>query len=248
MSPVNIRYVSDTSLQVNFELVIKVEVNHKVQALYKNLTEKPLDGVVEVIPATATLAVYYDPEQVSYQELSQQILDRVEAMDFGQMNSDGAGGEILEVPILYGGELGPDLAEVARMQGVSEEEIIEMHTRNLSYVYSLVFTPGHPASARDKDAFNVSRKTVPTKRSLPRSVVVIDKRTEILPFEQPCGWQIIGSTPLLITDFRKEAPFLMKPGQWLKFISIQKDEYDEIKDLCDRGIYVPKIYPKGADR
>jgi KipI family sensor histidine kinase inhibitor len=235
--------MGDSSLQINFEPEISIPVNRKVRALLSLVQRYPIDGIVEFVPSYCTLTVHYRPEYISYAELSEKIITRAGSLH-GVEEAAGSSEEIIEVPILYGGELGPDLPGVAEAQKSSEQEIIDMHTRNLSYIYLLGFAPGHANSARDRDHFKVQRKKTPTLSIPPRSIVVIEGRTDTIPFEQPTGWHVIGSTPLLMTDIRKQDPFLFKAGQWMKFIVVEQREYDEIKKQSDAGVYQPKVYPK----
>lgn len=238
-------YIGDSSLQVGFEQEISISVNRKVRAIADAIEQDPIAGVVELVPSYCTLTVHYRPEIITYAALSEQIVSRANRLQI----KDDAGGtpeEIIEVPILYGGELGPDLPGIAATQGVSEQEIIDIHTRNLSYVYLLGFAPGHANSARDREHFKVKRKSTPTLSIPPRSMVVIEGRTDTIPFEQPTGWHVIGSTPLLMTDLRKQDPFLFRAGQWMKFVAIDQKEYDATKRASDAGTYQPRIYAKGA--
>ena len=168
-------------------------------------------------------------------------------MCFFEIFEGGEGTQLVtEIPVLYGGQLGPDLPYVAQLQGVSEEEIVRMHTANLSYVYMLGFSAGHAYTARENDPFAAKRCASPKLSVPPRSVMVVEERTNIIPFYQPTGWHVIGSTPLSPTDYRRRQPFLFCSGMWLRFVAIGEQEYREIRALDEAGAYQCKTYPKGA--
>ena len=77
-----------------------------------------------------------------------------------------------------------------------------------------------------------------------RSVVVMEALSDVLPFDQPCGWNIIGSTPVELCDYRKEHPFLLETGQWIRYIPIDQKEYDAIRKEVEVGTYRCRRYKK----
>ena len=75
-----------------------------------------------------------------------------------------------------------------------------------------------------------------------RSVVVQLNLSDLIPFEQPCGWNIIGRTPLDICNFDKEEPFLLSAGDWVRHVPVTKEEYDRIRRDVENGTYQVKTY------
>lgn len=119
---------------------------------------------------------------------------------------------VKEIPVYYGGETGPDLEYCAELENTTTEEIIRKHSQHEYYVYMLGFAPGHPYMARFDEPFSFKRRTSPRVKIPARSIVVQLALSDFIPFEQPCGWNIIGSTPLDICNFAKEDPFLVRAG------------------------------------
>lgn len=233
----------DRAVSVQFADEISLEVNGKVRALAQELEEHPLEGVTETVPTYASLIVHYRPEVVRYDQLVGQIQERL-----AHLGDVTVGKKVIkEVPILYGGELGPDLEDCAAMEDISVEEFIRRHSQHEYYVYMLGFAPGHPYMARFEEPFHFKRREVPRVSIPARSIVVQLNLSDLIPFEQPCGWNIIGSTPLDICNFSKENPFLLQAGDWVRHVPVDEREYQRIRREVEQGTYQVKTYEKAVD-
>ena len=228
----------DRAVSVEFGKVICLETNEKVRMLEEKLKESPIEGVVEVVPTYCSLIVHYRPEVLLYDELVQALKERLENMHSVQKKKK----IVKEIPILYGGETGPDLEYCAQLEQTSAEEIIRKHSEHEYYVYMLGFAPGHPYMARFEEPYSFKRRESPRVKIPARSVVVQLNLSDLIPFEQPCGWNIIGSTPLDICNFDKEEPFLLSAGDWVRHVPVTKDEYDRIRRDVENGTYQVKTY------
>ena len=228
----------DRAVSVEFGKVICLETNEKVRMLEEKLQESPIDGVVEVVPTYCSLIVHYRPEVILYDELIQALKERLENMHSVQKKKK----IVKEIPILYGGETGPDLEYCAQLEQTSTEEIIRKHSEHEYYVYMLGFAPGHPYMARFQEPYSFKRRESPRVKIPARSVVVQLNLSDLIPFEQPCGWNIIGSTPLDICNYDREEPFLLNAGDWVKHVPVTKEEYDRIRRDVENGTYRVKTY------
>ena len=228
----------DRAVSVEFGKVICLETNEKVRMLEEKLKESPIDGVVEVVPTYCSLVIHYRPEVVLYGELVQALKEKLNHMHSVQKKKK----IVKEIPILYGGETGPDLEYCARLEQTSTEEIIRKHSEHEYYVYMLGFAPGHPYMARFEEPYSFKRRESPRVKIPARSVVVQLNLSDLISFEQPCGWNIIGSTPLDICNFKKEDPFLLSAGDWVRHVPVTKEEYDRIRRDVENGTYQVKTY------
>ena len=223
----------DRALSVQMGEEISRAVNGRVLALERALTEKPITGIVEMVPTYAALMVHYRPEEIRCGALIEAIRARFDSLTSVQQTKK----IVKEVPILYGGELGPDLELCAELEGTSTEEIIRMHSAHDYYVYMLGFAPGHPYSARFAEPFSFKRRETARVMIPARSVVVQQNLSDLIPFEQPCGWNIIGSTPVEICDYAREDPFLARAGEWVRYIPVDAEEYRRIRAAEEVGSY-----------
>lgn len=223
----------DRAVSVEFGNIISRELNGKVRALAKRIKEDPIDGVTETVPTYCALIVHYRPEKILYAELVRALEARLPETGVKEPEKD----YYKEIPVLYGGPLGEDLALCARLEETTTEEIIRRHSEHEYYVYMLGFAPGHPYMARFEEPFGFRRRPEPRVRIEARSIVVQQNLSDIIPFPQPCGWNIIGSTPVEMCDLSREDPFTLEAGDWVRHVPVSQREYDLIRRDVEAGNY-----------
>jgi KipI family sensor histidine kinase inhibitor len=136
--------------------------------------------------------------------------------------------ETVEIPVVYGGEYGPDLEFVAQHNGLTQEEVIEIHTSGSYLIYMLGFTPGFPFLGGLSERVFTPRRQTPRTVVLAGSVGIANNQTGIYPIDSPGGWQLIGRTPVKLYNPAHDNPILLKAGNYLKFKKITETEYLEI--------------------
>lgn len=230
----------DSALSVQLGDEISLKVNRRVRMLFLNLTAVPIEGIREMVPTYAALMIHYHPDQIGVGRLKEEILRRMEHLEEAEVSES----VVKEIPVCYGGELGPDLGECAAMEHISEEELIRMHSSHEYYCYMLGFAPGHAYTARFEEAFHFKRRESPRVSVPAGSIAVQLNLSNPIPFAQPCGWNIIGSTPLTLCDYSKEDPFVLHAGDWIRYVSVTTEEYEQIKRDIRKGTYRVKSYEK----
>lgn len=240
MGEVIIRYAGDRAILAEFENEISMETNSKVRSLKFTLEQNPFPGMKELIPTYRALLVQYDPRVIKAAAVIEWIQDCM-----GRMSKVSLPKAIVtEIPVIYDKEFAEDIEEIAKIEKKSVKEIIKIHSQSDYFVYMLGFAPGHPYAARFENPFSFKRRETPRVRIPGGSIVVQLALSDIIPFEQPCGWNIIGRTPVLACDYRKKNPFLLQAGQWMRHIPIEKEEYFDILKQVKLGTYVCKTYEK----
>ena len=240
MQDIAIKQAGDSAILVEFENEIGIETNAKVRSLAFSLERRPFVGMRELTPAYRSLLVQYDPCTVksgAVREFLGQSLANLESVTLPKP-------VITEIPVIYDPEFAPDIEEIARIEDKTVDEIIKIHSGSDYFVYMLGFAPGHPYTARFENPFSFKRRESPRVRIDGGSIVVQLALSNIIPFDQPCGWNIIGTTPVLACDYRRENPFLLKAGQWIRHIPIGRDEYFDIKRRVELSEYVCRTYEK----
>jgi len=240
MAQAKIRLAGDQALLVEFEPEISIAVNMKVRSLQYALEQLKLPGVTELVPTYRSLLIHYDSSILAYRELTQNIESQL--ANLGAVSLPKA--IVTEIPVLYEGEYAPDLEEIARIEHKTVPEIIRIHSQSYYFVYMLGFAPGHPYTARFENSFSFKRRPTPRVSIPGGSIVVQLALSDIIPFEQPCGWNIIGTTPVLACDYRKSQPFLLKAGQWIRYVPIDRAQYNDISRQVELGTYQCKTYEK----
>ena len=119
---------------------------------------------------------------------------------------------------------GPDLDAVAAYHGLTDEEVIRLHTGTAYRVYMIGFTPGFPYMGQLPEALDTPRRETPRTHIPKGSVAIAQRQTGIYPVVSPGGWQIIGRTPLELFDPLQNKPSLMVMGDEVRFTSITAEE------------------------
>lgn len=212
----------DCALVVEFGDSISEELNRKVQALNEALKKMELMGIVETVPTFRSLLVVYDPEFLTYGELR----DRLLGIPVRSGGKDGRPPRTVEIPVCYGGEFGEDLADVAAYHGLSEEEVIRLHSGRDYPIYMLGFLPGFPYLGGMDERLHTPRLSSPRTRIPAGSIGIGGEQTGIYPMDSPGGWRLIGRTPLKLYDPDREEPVLYRAGDVIRFVPITGEEYE----------------------
>lgn len=228
--PFSIRAQGDRCLSLDFGDEIDQKIGLICLSASAAIREARLPGVTDVVPSYTAVAVHYQPSSdapdLSFDSLSKIITDLI---DQGLPEVNTSSREV-EVPVCYGGEHGPDLADVARKTGLTEAEVIALHTAPGSMVFTLGFAPGLPYIGVHDPRFAIPRRDVP-RTAVPRgSVAIANRQTSIYPNLLPGGWHILGATPMQMFDMHRDPPSLLMPGDRVRFVSISKEEFDRIAE------------------
>jgi inhibitor of KinA len=131
---------------------------------------------------------------------------------------------IVEIPVAYGGEFGPDLQWVANYLKINREEVVHLHTQPIYQVYMIGFMPGFPYMGEVLDSLVTPRRETPRTHVMQGSVGIAQKQTGVYPVKSPGGWQIIGRTPIRLFDPQKNPPSFLEMGDRVKFYAITAGE------------------------
>lgn len=232
--------VGDQAVTVEFGASIDDVLNRRVYAFADAVEHAGIRGVGELVPAYRSLLVQYDPGAIAYGDLAA----RLEEMAGAIGDPTRAGRQpriILEVPVVYGGEHGPDLAHVALNAGLDEAEVIRVHSHLPYRVYMLGFAPGFPYLGGVHPRIACPRLKTPRTRVPAGSVGIAETQTGVYPNDSPGGWQLIGRTPVRLFDPAAEPPALARPGQFIQFVPIDHARYEDIAASVQAGTYVPRV-------
>ncbi|RYZ52896.1 MAG: 5-oxoprolinase subunit PxpB [Sphingobacteriales bacterium] len=224
-----IQALSENALVLYFGNLIREDIINRISNLNYSLKTAPFDGFIESVPAYVSLTVYYDPEAVlkSDQLKGDYAFEKVQnyLSDLHLAPLPQTTRKELLIPVCYGDEYGPDLADVAKHAGVTEEEVIKQHSNADYLVYMLGFMPGFPYLGGLPDALSMPRKNVPRAVVPAGSVGIAGKQTGIYPLNSPGGWQIIGRTPVILFDAAQSEPAVFLPGSRVKFSPITRADF-----------------------
>jgi len=233
------RYLTagDKAIVLEFGNEISKELNLLVRKMYYCISKKNIEGIEEIVPTYRSLTIYYNPQKVKYVDLVQRLKELEKSVTEITLPAT----HVIEIPVLYGGEYGPDLEFVARYNKLSAKEVINIHTEKEYFIYMLGFSPGFAYLGGMSDKISTPRLEKPRLKVLEGSVGIAGKQTGIYPIESPGGWQIIGMTPIKLYNPLKKFPFLLKSGDYIKFYPINQEQFKEIGKKIYEGNYNCKV-------
>ncbi|MEM3760990.1 MAG: 5-oxoprolinase subunit PxpB, partial [Candidatus Bathyarchaeia archaeon] len=197
--------------------------------------------VEETVPTYRSLLIRYNPLKTTYEQLVFQIKD-IEK-NLGKF-ARGTEGRRIIVPVVYGGEYGPDLGFVARYHGITEEMVVKLHSEREYRVFMIGFVAGFPYLGEVPDEIATQRLETPRLKVPAGSVGIAEKQTGIYPCEAPGGWRIIGRTPLKLFNPLQHPPALLSPGDTVKFKPISESELKTIEEAILKGEWKPTFEEK----
>lgn len=200
---------------------IDVRLNNRVRALTLAIEQAALPGVLEVVPTYRSLAIAYDPLEVEAERLTARIAETLRHLREIRLPPP----KVVRIPTVYGGAYGPDLPFVARHNGLTEEEVIRIHSRTRYHVYMIGFAAGFAYLGGLSRRIATPRLESPRLRVPVGSVGIGGIQTGVYPAETPGGWRIIGRTYVKLFDPLREPPTPMDPGDKVQFIPISEAEY-----------------------
>lgn len=206
--------LGDSALLVQFGEEIDITVNRRVHTLAALIHVAPLPGVIETVPAYRTLLIHYDPLILTEEEIQEWVRLKLDQLEDNRMRTPRQ----LEIPVRYGGEYGIDLEFVAGYHHLRVEDVIRIHSAKTYTIYMMGFTPGFPYMGKLDAAIVTPRLETPRTHVSAGTVAIAGSQTGIYPINSPGGWRLIGHTSLRLFDSEAEAPFLLSPGDEVRFV------------------------------
>jgi KipI family sensor histidine kinase inhibitor len=211
----------ETGVLVEFGQAISLDLNRRVVALQEAILSCDIAHVEELVPTYRSLLVKYDPGKTTYE----QLVFLIKEIESGLETAKEEQGKKVIVPVVYGGDYGPDLRNVAHHARLTEEEIIKLHSEKPYRVYMIGFVAGFPYLGEVPEEIAMPRLESPRLRVPAGSVGIAEKQTGIYPIEAPGGWRIIGRTPFKLFDPLKNPPARLKAGDTVKFEPVSEEKF-----------------------
>jgi KipI family sensor histidine kinase inhibitor len=225
--------LGDRALLFTFSDSVSNEVNDLVLHLSSALENLRVPGIIESQPAYSAICIHFDPHVVGpgylkslVKRLIRQYQDEtgVDCKPPRELASHSLPRRLVELPVVYGGEHGPDLPWAAQHLGMDPEEIVKRHTARTYRVYMIGFTPGFPYMGGMDESLTLPRLPDPRKVVPAGSVGIAGSQTGIYSMDAPGGWRLIGKTPVNLFDAGKTNPSLLRAGDEVRFVPISQDQ------------------------
>jgi inhibitor of KinA len=222
--------LGDSAILVTLGDTIDEATHRLVRAATARIDERALPGVVDQVPAFTSIAVHYDPAVVAVgsggAEPYEALRGALDELLTGQSTDAPPPSREVEIPVCYGGALGPDLDDVARAHELTPDDVIGIHTAGAYLVYMIGFMPGFAYLGGLSPRIATPRRKTP-RTAVPAGTVGIGgSQTGVYPLASPGGWNLIGRTPRHLFDIRRSEPTLLATGDRVRFRAITLDEFE----------------------
>ena len=228
-SKLTYKQFNENSLLIEWPQKISLAINEEVHTLSEILAVAFYDKVIDIIPTYQSLTIVFNETLSDIESLIQQI----EQLYYDNEIDKNYNPTIWQLPVSYDESHAYDLMTLAKIKGLSKEEVIRLHSEPLYTVYFIGFLPGFLYLGGLHKALHISRKETP-KRMVPKGAVAIGgMQTGVYPEASPGGWYVIGNCPVTLFDSSKSIPTIIKPRDQIKFIPISNEEYHSKSQLLN---------------
>ena len=193
-------------------------INAHAIAIARAVRERRFRGVRDVVAAFHSVGVFFDPLAADVDA----IVFEAEAALAHPVTASSSG-PLVEIPVVYGGDAGPDLGAVASFAGCPAEDVISRHSGRVYRVFMLGFLPGFPYMAAVDSTIAAPRRPTPRLRVAAGSVGIAGRQTGIYPRDSPGGWHIIGRTPLNLFNASLPSPAALSAGDSVRFVPVKNE-------------------------
>lgn len=239
-----IKQYTEDSLTILFGEEINEETNRKIVATRKYIDDLNIVGIVETIISYTRLVIYFDVLTIS----AQKIINELNSFDLDGLTNDNYEYNLVEIPVCYEEEFGPDL-KLFEETGLSAEEVIKRHSDKEYLVYMLGFMPGFVYLGGLDKTLAKNRLDSPRTNIPAGAVGIAGEQTGMYPFNSPGGWNLIGQTPVRLYDLRRgEDTILYDAGDRIIFRAISKEQFKEISKQVEENNYKVKITKVGGEK
>jgi len=216
--------LAESGLLIELGDAIEPVVTARVMALTAAIDGADLPGLIDVVPSYTTVLVAFDPNVTD----TEAVAEDVRRLAAGATAVATAPGRLVTVPVAYGGDYGPDLAEVADQTGLVPDDIVTRHAAAGYRVACMGFAPGFPYLVGLPPELATPRRATPRTRVPAGSVAIGGAQTGIYPAETPGGWHLIGRTPIRLFAVDQADPFFLRPGDQVRFQPISAEEFEVV--------------------
>ncbi|MUG86353.1 5-oxoprolinase subunit PxpB [Paenibacillus timonensis] len=229
--------LGDSALIVKFGDSILKDTHLKVRQLAEHLDQLPFSWMVEVVPTFTSVTIYYDVMKLLAETVEQEEHVRIAnpfqlaAASVSQLlltlrDVNASPARIVEIPVCYGGDFGPDLETVASHNGLTPQEVVEIHRSADYLVYMLGFAPGFAYLGGMSERIATPRRETPRLAIPAGTVGIAGDQTGVYPIDTPGGWQLIGKTPIELFKPQQMPPTLLQAGDIVRFYPISREQFE----------------------
>lgn len=231
--PIVIRELADSTLLVQTGDAPAITAGRAAATnrLARELIDLDIPGVLDIVPSYCTILIEFDLLATDIDALIETIEETAAEIEDGEVIPR----RIVTIPVLYGGEHGPDLVEAAGVLGLTPERVVELHSGGEYFVAAVGFSPGFGFLLGLPPELTIPRRSTPRVAVPAGSVATAGGQTGVYPMSTPGGWWLLGKTPARLFDLRRAEPFALEPGDGVRFDPIDRTTFDAMEIAANAG-------------
>ena len=228
---ISINDASENSIIVYFGSETSDSISNQINAFCIHMKTNYQTYIIDLISSYASVLLIFDVPNISHSEIKRIVRASLAILEKSPKKSGiSEKKQVITLPVLYGGENGPDLSTIAKNAGISEREVISIHESKPYLVYAIGFAPGFAYLGEVDPKIATPRLETP-RQTVPKGAVAIaDKQTAVYPAESPGGWNIIGICPIPMFNSLSPPYMPVSVGDTVKFESIDENQFDKIQE------------------
>lgn len=220
----------DAALTVEFSTKIDPEANRRVLALDRAIAESNVAGIRETVPTYRSLLVHYDPVIADYDGIRQKILELAK-----RPAPEIPPGRRWRIPVVYGGEYGIDLEDVARAHDMTPDDVVRRHIGGDYCVVMLGFMPGWAYLTGLDPLVATPRRQNPRTFTPPGTISIGGVQAGVQCLAAPSGWHLLGRTPARTYDIHRQPIFMLEPADMVNFYAIAENQFADMSRAAEAG-------------
>ncbi|KJC60113.1 allophanate hydrolase [Bradyrhizobium sp. LTSPM299] len=236
LNPPRLLPSGDSAITVEFSRTIDEAANRRVLALDRFIAAEPIAGITETVPTYRSLLVHYDPVQIDFGTLGEQLLARAE-----QALPTAAGTRRWRIPVAYGGEHGADLEDVAKTLNTTPDDIVARHVAGDYRVAMIGFTPGWSYLSGLETFLHMPRRQNPRLLTPAGTVSIGGIQTGVQCLAGPSGWHLLGRTAVRTYQLHRDPIFLLEPGDAITFTAIDAKTFADQDRAAEAGAFIAEL-------
>jgi len=236
LSPPRLLPSGDAAITVEFSRNIDETASQRVLALDRAMVQEPVAGVTETVPTYRSLLVHYDPLRIDFDTLGARLTELAL-----KPVPPAAKARRWRIPVVYGGEHGIDLEDVANTLRTTPDDIVARHVAGDYRVAMIGFTPGWSYLSGLADFLQMPRRQNPRLLTPAGTVSIGGVQAGVQCLAGPSGWHLLGRTPVRTYQLHRDPTFLLEPGDRVTFSAIDAKTFAEQDRAAQAGEIVAEL-------
>jgi 5-oxoprolinase (ATP-hydrolysing) subunit B len=236
LSPPRVLPSGDSAITVEFSRHIDDAANQRVLALDRTLARDPVSGVTETVPTYRSLLVHYDPVQIDFEALGAKLVAMAQLPVPPTTKT-----RRWRIPVVYGGEHGIDLEDVAKTLKTTPDDIVTRHIAGNYRVAMIGFTPGWSYLGGLEKFLHMPRRKNPRLLTPAGTISIGGVQTGVQCLAGPSGWHLLGRTAVRTYQLHRDPIFLLEPGDHVTFSAVDAKTFAEQDRAAESGEIVAEL-------